>query len=159
MLTDIFGNNLSDNKNNNLLPFIMIKDKSLLDNIPNVTNIKKINHSGVVKLLQSINIDPQRFAPLGDVNVGGGSDEIVLVNIKITKVPVDYMKMYEKGNVKYWLPVGPRGYYGLGYILSNDKPCNGDVRVVDERYLKKEGAHHVINLLSLMYKKEPIEDV
>ena len=146
IITDICGSTISNDKMNNLLPFIIIPaHPSLLKEIPNISNIKKIHVQHLLELLQSYNIDPSMFAPIGDAYA---NNEIILANTKITAKPVGYEKLQKKGNNQdVWVPIPPAGFKPLGYVASTNKPSLDYVRVINESYLKKNGDHYVINVV------------
>ena len=145
-ITDIFKNNVSTNKElNNNLPFVIINtpnvnNTTLLIKIPNTGNsdiIYKLNYQYIYQLLKANNVDPENFAPLGDIwfNKTPTIVNIILINIKISVKPVDYIKIDNYYNLSIWKPIGPTGYNAVGFIASVTKPSNNVIRLIPNVFL------------------------
>lgn len=147
-LTDILKNNITTNKDiNNSLPFLIISvaevnKTQLLVKYPNVLNndaIWKLNYQEIYKILKSNNVDPEYFAPLGDLwfNKNPTIVNIILVNTNISQKPIDYIKMDNFNNLSIWKPIGKDGYNALGFIASIQKPTTNMVRLIPNIFLKE----------------------
>lgn len=147
-ITDILKNTISQNKDiNNSLPFIIISvvdinKTQLLIKIPNISNndaIWKLNYQEIYKTLNTHNVDPQYFAPLGDLwfNKNPTNANIILVNTNISQKPIDYIKIDNFNNLSIWKPLGKDGYNALGFIASIQKPTTNVVRLIPNIFLKE----------------------
>lgn len=154
-ITDIFKNNISSNKEiNNSLPFIIINPQNinetrLLVKIPNTSDfdiIYKLNYSYIYQLLKSNNIDPENFAPLGDMwfNKSPTIANVLLINTRISIKPMDYIKIDNYCNLSIWKPIGPTGYTAIGFIASSIKPSNNIVRLVPNIFLTPYNNNNII---------------
>ncbi len=148
-ILDIFKNKLSaNNAINNNLPFIILNcnatnldDNSLIIKVPGPPNdnIFKLNYQKIYNMLKTNGIEPTHFAPLGDIwfNEVPTKINILLVNIKISIKPIDYVKIDNYYNYTIWKPIGPIGYSAVGYIASQHKPSVNMVRLLPNAFLKE----------------------
>ncbi len=153
---DIFKNKLSvNNVINNNLPFIILNcnatnldDNSLIVKIPGPPNdnIFKLNYQKIYNALKINGINPTHFAPLGDIwfNKIPVTINILLVNIKISIKPIDYVKIDNYYNYTIWKPIGPIGYSAIGYIASQHKPSVNMIRLLPNAFLKEFNNNNIV---------------
>lgn len=147
VITDIYSNNITDDKDtNNLLPFIIINTKPslLLEKVQsyrtnNPDSTWKINLKKLFTVLYTHNINPNNFAPLGDLwfptqNLPPNIN-ILLVNgdSRISSFPTNFVSIDDS----VWKPVCPSGFNEIGLIFSPTKPSLRSMKVINKKYLIK----------------------
>lgn len=148
-ITDIFGNKISNDKdNNNTLPFILLhisQPHLVLEKIIGTAmdTICKLKLPIIFRILYKYNINPTQFAPLGDIWISTTTlpKEVTILlinnNNKISTFPIDFVKIDSYRNINIWKPVCQIGYKELGLITGETKPSLKSMKCVNEKYLIK----------------------
>lgn len=151
IITDIFGNKIVDNTDNNNLPFIVLhaqnkyntyNTQNILENTQHsssIGNIWKPNQLIIFKILKSRNIDPINFSYVGDTHYASSRlpENIIILlvnnNKNISCDPVNYIEI--EHNI--WKPVCSQEYQGVGLIVSQSKPAKNAIKVINKKYLSE----------------------
>jgi hypothetical protein len=145
-ITDIYGNtNINNNTsflviyNFNLKPYLLIKDKDI--NGPNSSYIYTLNYKLLNKQFEDKGLNINKFLLVSDIFSYENNiiNKILLVNINICTLPLDYISVefYNKGTI--WEPIGITGYKSLGLIYKNgnDKPELNEIPLIPTDLLIK----------------------
>lgn len=148
MITNLFGTDLIHTRNNDNLPFILLRsnypDLVLYKISENVDGIWKPRMEAIRHMLQAYNINPNNFGTLGDIwfPYTNSPDKITLLlvnkNESVSVSPIDFIKIdIYAGYTGYtvWKPVASQDYLELGLIVSSAKPNKNEVQIVNTKFL------------------------
>jgi len=154
VITDIFGNKISKNRDANIrLPFLLIHSTQpylLLNKLDD--HIWSIKWELMSHILYINSVDPEQFAPLGDIWLSSKilpkQMSILLVNADkvISTFPISFIKLDSNNTTFIWKPVSPPGYQELGLIASPHKPPLQSMKVINKKYvIPYKTTTHILN--------------